>query len=326
MKTEGNLNNHIGVALSIFGWSRNGELAVVEMGTNHFGEIRRLCEIALPTHGVITNIGKGHLEFFRDEAGVTRAKIELLEALADKGLAFLNGDDEHLAPYRKNVGKTITFGFGKNCDLVGERAGLDRFGFPQMAVEGQTIRLSVLGRYNLYNALAAVAVGRVFGIPWNEIQETLWRFRPVDKRSEILRAAGVLIVNDTYNANPSSVEQAFLLLKDTVGIQRRIVVLGDMLELGKTGRIEHERIGKSVAALGFNAFFSTGSRMRGATEAAQKAGMTQAEWFKSKSQLCGALLSYLRDGDGVLVKGSRSMKMEDVVEAIQRQFEEKSQE
>jgi UDP-N-acetylmuramoyl-tripeptide--D-alanyl-D-alanine ligase len=326
MKTEGNLNNHIGVALSIFTWNRNGELAVVEMGTNHFGEIRRLCEIALPTHGVITNIGKGHIEFLRDEAGVARAKTELLEALTDKGLAFINGDDKYLKPYLRHVGKTITFGFGKNCDLVGQDAGLDRFGFPKMEVEGQPIRLSVSGRYNLYNALAAIAVGRVFGIPWNEIQEKLWRFHPVDKRSEVLHFAGISIVNDTYNANPSSVEQALLLLRDMVGIQRRIVVLGDMLELGKTSGIEHGQIGKLVASLGIDAFYSTGSSMRKAALAAQKAGIKRAEWFKSKQDLCKALLPFLRDGDGVLVKGSRDMKMEDVVEEIRRHFGRENQE
>lgn len=322
MKTEGNFNNHIGLALSVFSWNRNGELAVAEMGTNHFGEIRRLCEIAAPTHGVITNIGKGHLQFFRDEAGVAKAKSELLESLSDKGLAFLNGDDVHLIPYRKTSGKTITFGFGPECDLIGRHANMDRFGFPRMEVEGQTIRLSLTGRHNLYNALAAIAVARIFGIPWGEIQEKLWRFRPVDGRTEVVRAAGVTVINDTYNANPSSVEQSLLALKDMVGLRRRIVVLGDMLELGESGRTEHERIGKSVAAGGFDCFFGTGPLMKLAVQAAKQAGLKGAEWFSSKSKLHPVLLSGLRDGDGVLVKGSRGMKMEDTVRKIQEQFQD----
>jgi len=326
MKTEGNFNNHIGMALSMFSWRRNGELAVVEMGTNHFGEIRRLCEIARPTHGVITNIGKGHLEFLKNETGVARAKTELLESLAVKGLAFLNGDDVHLLPYRNTAGKTITFGFGNGCDLVGKHPGIDRFGFPKMDVEGRTIRLSVSGRHNLYNALAAIAVGRTFGIPWKDIQETLWRFRPVDKRMDLVRIAGVVILNDSYNANPSSVEQALMTLKEFSGIQRRVVVLGDMLELGRSSRTEHARLGESIAGSFFDLFFCTGNHMRIAARAAVRAGMPHARWFDSKAGLCEALLSDLREGDGVLVKGSRGMNMEEVIEILKQRLEGETRE
>jgi UDP-N-acetylmuramoyl-tripeptide--D-alanyl-D-alanine ligase len=320
MKTEGNLNNHLGVALTLFSWSRNGDAAVVEMGTNHFGEIRRLCEIARPTHGVITNIGKGHLEFLVDEAGVARAKAELLESLAEKGLAFLNGDDPYLIPHRKTAGKTITFGFGPGCDLTAKYTGMDRFGFPKMEVDGRTLRLSIPGRHNLYNALAAAAVGRAFGIPWAEIQEKLWQFHPVERRMELARTSGILFFNDTYNANPSSVEQALATLKDTAGLKRRIVVLGDMLELGRVSRVEHEKIGERIAALGFDGFWCTGEAMRHAAQSAQKAGMPAA-WRDSRSALAFGLSSELREGDGVLIKGSRGMHMEEVVDILRQRFE-----
>jgi UDP-N-acetylmuramoyl-tripeptide--D-alanyl-D-alanine ligase len=324
MKTEGNFNNLIGLPLSLFKWSRSGELAVVEMGMNHFGEIKRLCEVARPTHGVITNIGKGHLEFLKDEAGVARAKAELLESLAVKGLAFLNGDDPHLRPYRQTAGKTITFGFDKGCDLAGKDPGYDRFGFPKMTVEGQFIRLSIPGRHNLSNALAAIAVGRAFGIPWAEIQENLWRFKGLDNRAEPLRLSGLLILNDTYNANPSSMEQALLMLRDTVGINRRLAVLGDMLELGETDFQEHVRVGELASSLGFNALYCTGKNMKQAAEAARRNGIRRAEWFDSKTKLIKALLPEMAPGDGILVKGSRGMKMEDVVEAVKNHLKKTS--
>ncbi|HEX9934130.1 MAG TPA: UDP-N-acetylmuramoyl-tripeptide--D-alanyl-D-alanine ligase, partial [bacterium] len=292
----------------------------------HFGEIRRLCEVAKPTHGVITNVGKGHLEFFKDENGVARAKAELLEALADRGLVFLNGDDPHLIPYRRIAVKTVTYGFGKDCDLRGEHADVDRFGFPKMTVAGQTIRLSIFGRYNLTNALAAVALGRTFGIPWPEIQERLWRFRPVTKRAEPVRAGGILFVNDTYNANPSSMEQSLIMLKELAGIRRRIAVLGDMLELGKAGQAEHARLGEAVAAMEYDGLWATGKGMRHAVTAARDAGMNSAVWFDSKPKLIEALSAELQEGDGVLVKGSRLMRMEDVVEELQKRFGENPRE
>jgi UDP-N-acetylmuramoyl-tripeptide--D-alanyl-D-alanine ligase len=324
MKTEGNFNNLIGLPLSLFRWTRSGELAVVEMGMNRFGEIRRLCEVARPTHGVVTNVGKGHLEFLGDETGVARAKAELLESLAERGLAFLNGDDPYLRPYRHTAGKTITFGFDKDCDLVGRDPGVDRFGFPKMSVEGQIIRLSVPGRHNLSNALAAIAVGRTFGIPWPEIQEILWRFKGMDKRGESVRVSGLVILNDTYNANPSSMEQAMLTLRDMGAIRRRVAVLGDMLELGSLGPQEHVRVGELAASLGFDMLYCTGKNMKQAVEAARRSGIRRAEWFDTKTRLVKALLPELGEGDGILVKGSRGMKMEDVVESITQHFNQTS--
>jgi UDP-N-acetylmuramoyl-tripeptide--D-alanyl-D-alanine ligase len=324
LKTEGNFNNLIGLPLSIFGWSHSGELAVVEMGMNHPGEIRQLCDVARPTHGVITNIGKGHLEFMENEAGVARAKAELLESLAERGLAFLNGDDPHLLPYRQTAGKTITFGFDRSCDLVGRDPGYDRFGFPRMTVEGQFIRLSVPGRHNLSNALAAIAVGRAFGIPWAELQEVLWRYKGMDDRMGVLRLAGLVVLNDTYNANPSSMDQALLTLRDMTGLRRRLAVLGDMLELGKNSAQEHGLAGEFAASCGLQALFCTGQGMKQAVEAARRSGIPRAEWFESKTKLIKALLPELADGDGILVKGSRGMKMEEVVRAIQGHIEKRT--
>jgi UDP-N-acetylmuramoyl-tripeptide--D-alanyl-D-alanine ligase len=312
-KTEGNLNNHIGVPLSVCAWDKSREITVLEMGTNHFGEIRRLCEIARPTHGVLTNIGKGHLEFFGDLDGVTRAKSELLEALFGSGKAFLNGDDPRVMGVRHLVSQTVTYGFGEGCDLTGRIVKTDSSGATLMEIEGRRFRLPIPGIHNGSNALAAVAVGKAFGVPWDAMQEALGRFVPSAGRTELVTAAGVRIIDDTYNANPSSVEQAVLSLKSMPSLKRRAVVLGDMLELGEKGAEEHRRIGSLIASVRPNAFFCIGEGMRTAADEAGKTGMRNVFHFDSKSELSARLAEWVREGDGVLVKGSRGTNMEETV-------------
>jgi UDP-N-acetylmuramoyl-tripeptide--D-alanyl-D-alanine ligase len=316
-KSAGNLNNHIGVPLNVCALDKSREIAVLEMGANHFGEIRRLCEIVRPTHGVVTNIGKGHLEFFGDLDGVTRAKSELLAALGNGGAAFLNGDDPRLVPLKTLTSHTITYGFGEGCDLIGRDVKQDRSGYPSMTVDGHRIGLSILGPYNLYNALAAVAVGKTFGVSWDGMQEALSRFAPPDKRTELIHAGGgIRIFDDTYNANPSSVEQAVLALKSMPSLKRRAVVLGDMLELGDKTSEEHRHVGDLIASVRPNAFFCVGEAMLKAAEEARKQGMRNVFHFASKSELSAALAAWVREGDGVLVKGSRGMAMEETVEDL----------
>jgi UDP-N-acetylmuramoyl-tripeptide--D-alanyl-D-alanine ligase len=316
-KTEGNLNNHIGVPMSVCAWDQSLEIAVLEMGANHSGEIRELCRIAKPTHGVITNIGKGHLEFFGDEDGVLRAKSELLEALPPGGIAFLNGDDERLARVRSLAANTVLFGFSGECHVRGESVKEDPAGC-SMTVEGRRIRIPLPGKYNLSNALAAVAVGRAFGVSWDDLESSLGRAGAAAQRSERLVAGGVRILNDTYNANPSSVEQAVLAWRTAPQLKHRAVVLGDMLELGDHGPEEHRRIGKAVADARPNAFFAIGEGMRLAAEAARAEGMRNVHHFTSKNELVQALVAWAREGDGVLVKGSRGMRMEEIVDGLVR--------
>jgi len=323
VKSPGNLNNHIGVALSICNWNRNEECAVVEMGTNHFGEIRRLCEIARPTHGLITNIGKGHLEFFGNEEGVVKAKSELLQFLDDKGKAFLNGDDQYLFPLKDRVSDTVTYGFSDRCDIRGYDLGVDESGFPSMKIGEEKIKIFIPGRHNLINGLAAAAVGRSFEISWEDIRDSLESYRPMKKRMEIVESSGIMIINDTYNANPVSVHHALSTLSDIKKIKRRIVVLGDMLELGKSSEVEHRKIGELISDLGIDIFFSYGTEMKAASKRAKELGVNVVEHFDSKAELATRLQQIIKPDDGILVKGSRGMRMEEVVEMLQR---EKSQE
>lgn len=326
MKSLGNLNNHIGVALSVCAWEKHGEIAVVEMGTNHFGEIRRLCEIARPTHGLITNIGKGHLAFLDDLEGVARAKAELLESLAEGGEAFLNGDDPYLYPLRRIVGKTLTYGFSDACDFRGMDVGVDGFGFPRMRLGGRKLKLSVPGQHNLYNGLAAAAVGRVFGVPWEDVHAALEGYRPMDKRMEVLQFGGIVVLNDTYNANPTSVHEALSTLTVVKEAKRRVVVLGDMLELGEKSQSEHQSVGEWVVAFGMDGFFAYGPETKVAVERSKVLGMKHAVHFESKIDLLEALIFWLQNGDIVLVKGSRGMQMEDVVEGLREKFQDTTQE
>jgi UDP-N-acetylmuramoyl-tripeptide--D-alanyl-D-alanine ligase len=312
VKTEGNLNNHIGVPLSVCAWDKSREAAVVEMGANHFGEIRRLCEIVRPTHGVITNIGRGHLEFFGDEDGVLKAKSELLEWLSRDGTAFLNGDDPRLAGVRRMVPRTVVWGFGGGCDVTGRMLRADASGMSGFELDGRRFRVPMPGSHNLYNALAAAAVGLAFGVDPEAVQDALIRFTPPGLRTEITDVGGVRVINDAYNANPSSVEQAVLSLKSMSGLKRRAVVLGDMLELGDRSEEEHRRIGAFVADVRPNLFLCCGAGMRLAAESAEEKGMRNVRHFENTDGMAGVMAEWLREGDGVLIKGSRGMKMETV--------------
>ncbi|MBN2200388.1 UDP-N-acetylmuramoyl-tripeptide--D-alanyl-D-alanine ligase [bacterium] len=315
-RTEGNLNNHIGVPLSVCAWDRSREAAVLEMGANHFGEIGRLCEIAKPTHGVITNIGRAHLAFFGDADGVLKAKSELLDWLSADGTAFLNGDDPSLGTVRNRAARTVTFGFGGGCDVSGRMLRADASGLSGFELDGRRYRVPVPGRHNLYNALAAAAVGLAFGVDAEAVQDALGRFTPPGLRTEVTNAGGVAVINDAYNANPSSVEQAVLALKSMSGLKRRAVALGDMLELGDRSEEEHRRTGVFVADIRPNLFLCCGPAMRHAAEAATDAGMRNVRHFERPAEMAGALAEWVREGDGVLIKGSRAMKMETVASEL----------
>lgn len=315
-KTTGNLNNLIGVPLTIFSWKPEIDLAVIEMGTNHFGEINQLCEIAHPTQGIITNIGKSHLEFFKNLNGVTKAKGELLQYLGKKGLAFINGDDPYLLSIKNQVGHSILYGFSEECDVRGEDANLDAFGFPEMKIQGKKVKLSTMGKHNLYNGLAAFAVGEYFGVPYSDIIKTLETWQPYEKRMCMLQVLDILILDDTYNANPTSVEQAVLTLCSINTVERRIAVIGDMLELGSSSRKEHENIGLILGKLGVDVFYGFGKKIQISVQVAQKMGLRKAIYFSDKQELIKDLISEIQKGDGILVKGSRGMRMEEIIAGI----------
>ena len=317
--TQGNLNNHIGVPMTLFRLNKSQDVAVVEIGTNHFGELTYLCDILNPTHGLITNISNEHLEFFRDLHGVARAEGELFKALDKTGVGFVNADDSYITSHAKYLKKKVTFGFTHSeADVQGKFIGMDNGGFAQFGVKPRRkkmffIQLSVPGMHAIRNALAAATIGCSFEIAPKNIQRGLKKFRTVSKRMEVQKVGGVKILNDTYNANPESVRSALETLLSIKVRGKQIVVLADMLELGKASEIEHIKIGKMISRTSVSCLLTFGQMAKMIHE---HANVPLKRHYNNKQKLAKDVINLLGSGDIVLVKGSRGMRMEEIVMSI----------
>ncbi len=323
--TEANHNNQIGVPLTIFAFNKTHEAAVVEIGTNHFGEINRLCEVLEPDAGLITNIGSEHLEFFGNVVGVAREEGKLFGFLSrTRGTAFVNTDDRRVAGLSGLVRHKFTYGFQSELrrNVAGRMFGLDARGCAVFEVrfEGKTelVRMNVPGLNGALNGLAAAAVGFRYGVSHREVKAALESFRPYDKRMQVFRRAGVTILNDTYNSNPESVAAALRWLSAVHARGRRIAVLGDMLELGKASKREHQRVGRELVNQNLSRLLTFGRMSRHTAASAE--GSVESESFDDKEQLSKRLLQIVSPGDVVLIKGSRGMKMEEVFETLLREL------
>jgi UDP-N-acetylmuramoyl-tripeptide--D-alanyl-D-alanine ligase len=317
LSTEGNLNNQIGVPKTLFRLNRRHDIAVVEIGTNHFGELEYLCSILAPTHGLITNIGREHLEFFGSLKGVARAEGELIDALGTAGTGFVNADDSRIGFLATRLRRKVSYGFTAGS-VRGKFAGIGPDGCAAFMVSQRgrrpfRVALRTPGLHAAVNALAAAAVGLSFGVPAGEIRRSLGNFSGVGKRMEVLRAGGLTVLNDTYNANPDSVLTALRTLEQMKTRGKKVVVLADMLELGESSRAEHERIGKAAGAMGIDLLFTFGKR---AAAIHESAGLRSKRHFQKKDELTKALLARVAAPDIILIKGSRGMKMEEVSMAL----------
>lgn len=317
--TEGNLNNHIGVPQTLFRLRSKHTAAVIEIGTNHFGELKYLCGIADPTHGLITNIGKEHLEFFGNEDGVAKEELELFNYLNSvKGIAFVNSDDRYVEAGSKKVKKQISYGITSKADIKGKKIVTDKLGQSSFDIVWQKkdiafkVSLRVPGLHNVTNALAASTVGLSLRVKPKKIADALKHFSSASKRMEVLVSDSITILNDTYNSNPDSVIVALRTLSLFDTSSKKIVVLGDMRELGDASKREHTNIGVIVSEMGFDHLFTFGPFSKYTSEAF---GPT-AKHFGSKEELLLELKKILKRGDVVLIKGSRGMKMEEVVNQL----------
>ena len=325
LKTEGNLNNRVGVPQTLFNLTSRHEAAVIEMGVDNLGQTTRLCEIARPTVGIITNIGPDHLEFFGTMDASAQAKGEMLDLMPADGTAVLNADDpyfDYLAARARC--RVVSFGLSSHADVhavnltVDDRQGAT-FG---LVLPGRTrptvVRLKVCGNHNITNALAAAAVGFALGLSGNAIAEGLARFRPASMRSQITTWRGIRLVNDCYNANPASMKAAIQLLRQLGGANRTIAVLGDMLELGSEARDMHREIGAYLVEQGIGHLIAAGGLGREISEGARHAGMASSQIVDvPDATAAGQALKILaKKGDVILVKGSRGMKMEQVVDSF----------
>ncbi len=320
-RTSGNLNNHIGVPLTLAGLQKDHKLAVVEVGTNHFGEIAQLCKIAEPEYGLITNIGREHLEYFGDLAGVARAELELFDCLkARGGTAFVNIDDPTLRAQKWDGMRTSTYGFSEGAQVRGVFETIGEDGCSTISVNGVNIRVPIAGAHNALNALAAITVGLQFGVSLEQARTGIESCKAVSKRMQVERIAAVTFINDAYNANPESMRAALdsLIAMPLPKNARRIAVLGDMLEMGAAGEAAHREIGEKINQLKIDAVFAFGAASRHIIEAIDLKRISKVEYFQVKPDICHAVSDFLRSGDVVLVKGSRGMKMEEVIEAYRR--------
>ena len=318
MKTDGNLNNHIGVPLTLLGLSSDHEVAVVEMGMNHPGEMGLLAELARPTIGVITNVAEAHMEGMGSLEAIAEAKGELLEALPPEGTAVLNADDARVMSQAKRTSaRVVTFGLSPDAGTraVDVRDGavvsfdLDR---------GGSVELPVPGRHNVMNALAALAVGEVLGIDREAAIEGLSSFEPSPMRMSISRVGGWIVLNDAYNANPGSLGAALESLVALAGGRPTVAALGAMLELGSRTRDAHREAGLLVAEKGIDHLLLFGREIEALREGALAGGMPpgRARLFDDKTALVEALRRLSDDDAVLLVKGSRAMRMEEVVELL----------
>jgi len=325
LKTEGNLNNRIGVPQTLFRLTSRHKAAVVEMGVDQPGQTARLCEIVRPTLGLITNIGPDHLEFFGTMDVSAQAKGELLEFLPADGSVVLNADDAYFGYLAARARCDIlSFGLSEKAQVRADRLVMgarDGTQF-QLKLPGrgkpQPVSLAAHGLHNVLNALAAAAVGHVMGLSAATIAEGLARFRPAAMRSQVLTVNGIRIINDCYNANPASMKAAIDLLLELGAGLRSVAVLGDMLELGPEAPVLHREVGAYLAARGVSHLIACGELGRHLAEGARDAGMApERVVLEPDATRAGAALKTLaREGDVVLVKASRGMKMEQVIEAL----------
>ncbi len=320
--SRGNRNNHLGVPLTLFQLRHDTGIAVVEMGINHPEEMDLLTSIGQPTHALLTNIGHEHLEFLFDLDGVATAELKLFEDLDRRGgTVFVNFDDPRLKAAGAAVEGSISYGTEEHCghicwsrDVVVERDG--RVSFVLCSASGsEHVTLNFTGKHNVINAVAAAAVGLHFGLSIHQVRDGLERLAPAAgwKRLEVVDSGGIRILNDTYNANSDSMRLAIDALCDMQPSGKRIAVLGDMLELGAAADVEHERIGRYIQQSFVDILFSYGEKAR--LICSEAPGCCRGH-FESQEKLLEALLEVVADGDAVLFKGSRGMRLELVVEAL----------
>jgi UDP-N-acetylmuramoyl-tripeptide--D-alanyl-D-alanine ligase len=325
LKTEGNFNNRIGVPASLFRLRARHHAAVIEMGVDQQGQTTRLCEMVRPTVGLITNIGPDHLEFFGSMEGSAQAKAELLDMLPSNGTAILNADDpyfDYLAARAQC--RVISFGLSEMADVRGsEMTSTVRQGTTfRLHLPGKSrptiIRIKAHGVHNVTNALAAAAVGAALNLSGSMMAQGLGRFRPAAMRSQVVTHQGVHIINDCYNANPASMKAALHLLAQWNPAGERIAVLGDMLELGSETGLMHRDVGQFLAGLGLSRLIVCGTLSRDIAAGARSGGMagSQIEEVIDAAAAADHLKRIVRQGDVVLVKASRGMRMEQVVQVL----------
>lgn len=304
--TKGNFNNHLGVPLTILEMPLDTEIAIIEMGANHRGEIKELCEIAKPNFGIITNIGKAHLEGFGSYEGVIKAKSELYDFIRNKGQAFLNSDNDLLSELAENL-ESIKYGTKQNSDCIARIHEINPF--VRLRWKNLDIQSNLIGKFNFENILAAICIGDYFGVDSNDIKSAIENYIPQNNRSQIVQTKTNKIILDAYNANPTSMSlaiESFELLKS----DRKVVILGDMLELGVESITEHQEIINRIANSGFFKIIFVGPVFYSLAKSSDLIS------FETNREA----LEYLKinpiSDSTLLIKGSRGIKLEILLDVL----------
>jgi UDP-N-acetylmuramoyl-tripeptide--D-alanyl-D-alanine ligase len=318
--TKGNLNNHIGVPLTLLDLAEDDQFGVVEMGMSHPGEIAALARMAAPEVGVISSIGPAHIEFFSHQMAIAEEKAELIAALPSSGVAIMHGDDEWCRQIaHRATARVVWVGGADDSTWRAENVEITPTGISfrlEHAGEGVAVRLPVLNRVMIANALLAAAVGGECGLTLEEIGRGLESVTLPGARMQVVEARGAWIINDAYNANPSSMKAALAALKEFPGANRRVAVLGSMGELGQHAAELHRQVGFAAGESGAQFLIAAGPHAEAYLLGAMGAGLRNVARALDAEEAAVALAGILRPGDVVLVKGSRFMGMEKVVEAI----------
>lgn len=333
LKTSGNYNNEIGIPLTLLQLDKSHKLLVAEMGMRGLGEIKILTNFIPPDLAVITNVGEAHIGLLGSKDNIFKAKTELLQSLDKEGITILNRDDPYFFKMSKIVKdkKLYTFGIENKSDIMACNVRMEsdkgmRFTLEVQNGKSREIYFSLLGRHNIYNALAAAAAAFALGIELDLIEKGLSSFKPLDLHMQFSNFYnGIKIINDSYNASPLSVKSALETLAEVAQKNRKIAILGDMLELGEKADFYHREIGKEVAKLSIDTLITVGQGGKIIAQSSKEEGMAEERIFSfeknEKKNLSKKLLSLTKPGDFILLKGSREMKMEDILEFWRREYQ-----
>ncbi len=306
--TQGNLNNHIGVPLTILSFTKDTEMGVVEMGANHLGEIETLCNIAEPDYGIITNIGKAHIEGFGSFEGVIRTKSELYNYLKRKnGIVFINGEDDLLLRQAAGIEK---INYGRNHDLFISAEFIASSPFLEIKWDKYEIKTKLVGEYNFNNVLAAICIGSYFNVTNEKIVEAIEEYQPKNNRSQLTKTETNTLIIDAYNANPTSMDLAiknFLNIKEA----KKGLILGDMFELGDSSNEEHYKIAKLVEELNFGTTIFVGENFYNF-----RSEFPLFQFFNDAASLCNHLQINKIEDTTLLLKASRGIKLEQVIDYL----------
>ncbi len=319
-RSKNSFNNDIGVPLTIFGTDSSHDYGVIEMGTNAPGEIRRLSEIISPDYTILTNISSTHLEGLGDIKGVAEAKAEFLENMDAEGILVTNSDDDWCSKISNRFsGEVVGYGFGDAARIRATNVRRNESGFDFTVNDSFPVTLKIVGKHNIYNALAALALCFSAGIPLEELRDKFKDFKPPSMRMEKQVCGDIVIIHDEYNSSPLSMRVALEELAQLPVSGRRVLLCGDMLELGEKSEVLHREIGDKVVQSNIDTLWTVGPYSRLIAEEAIIKGMRRenVRSFKDSDEVCSLIDSLIKSNDTVLIKGSRKMKLEAVSQRIE---------